>query len=481
MKKQFYTLMAMLVFNITANSQNLTQQSVDKAGTVIDKVIEAYGGSDKLNNLNTVSVEFETTNYAVNQSRKPGPPWDENKTKGLTVIDFEKQQFIAKVESLTATQEFKNTTIINGDNSQQIDYRAQTTAPIAEPDFMNTAGPFIRVTPALLVKQLMQRAHTAHYLGQSEVDGSMHDVISFVMEVGPSISLYFDQKSHMLNKSERVVGAFGMVGYRFHDYQQVDGIPFNQRFELFVNGQNNMLRNNKKTILNLPIAAHTTVNNKLTIAAPIEPDPLSRQKISEGVYHIGGNGTYAMFIEMDDHVVAVGGTAGIPERIALLKEVVPNKPIKYGVLTHHHNDHIVGAQAYADEGTVVIAAAAHEKVISDSTENKTLKIETVKTRRKFNSGDRELQIIDIGPTEHTEHLLIAYLPKEGIMFEADHFGARSFEHIAPASPAARSFAKSLKRNNIKAKSIFSAHSPVAASADNLKTAVEKAKNLTNKS
>lgn len=480
MKKLSIIYMALLLLSTAASSQNLTQQSVDKAQAVIEKVIEAYGGSERLNQLNSVAVDYETTNFAVNQSRKPGPPWDENKVKGSTRVDFENQQFVGEFKSLSDRQEFHGATIINADQSFQVDHRAQTSAPIAEPNFMNTAGPFIRVTPALLVKQLMQRAHTAHYLGQADVDGRPHDVLSFVMEVGPAISLYFDQATQLLNRSERVVGNFGLIGYRFHDYKKVDGIPFNQRFELFVNEQNNMHRKNLKTEINPTIAGYTQVSDKLTTAATVLPDPLSRQKISDGVYQIGGNGTYAMFIEMNDYVIAVGGTAGISERIALLKEVVPNKPITYGVLTHHHNDHVLGAQAYADEGTTVIASTAHEKVIRDSTENDQLKIETVNKNRKFISGEREVQIIDIGPTEHTEHLLIAYLPKEGIMFEADHFNIRAAGYVAPASPATRSFAESLKRHDIKAKSIASAHSPLLATADDLTTALEKAKSLAEK-
>ncbi len=184
-----------------------------------------------------------------------------------------------------------------------------------------------------------------------------------------------------------------------------------------------------------------------------------------------------MFVEMDDHVIAVGGTAGIPDRIALLKEVVPNKPIKYGVLTHHHSDHILGAQAYAAEGATVITAQAHENVVRTATEDKSLKVETVKDKRSFKSGNRELEIIDVGPTDHTEHLLVAYLPKEGILFEADHFGLRAAGNINPASKSTQAFAKNLKTNKIKAKKILSAHSAIVASKDDLAKAIKLAESL----
>ncbi len=242
-----------------------------------------------------------------------------------------------------------------------------------------------------------------------------------------------------------------------------------------------MKRKNIRTTVNQAVDKHTELKSGLRQVAAVQPDPLGRQEISEGVYLIGGNGTYAMFIEMEDHVISVGGTAGIPDRIALLKEVVPNKPIKYGVMTHHHSDHIVGAGPYAEEGAEVIAAVAHEQVIRETTNNDKLKISTVKDSRTFESGGRKVEVIDIGPTNHTEHLLVAYLPKEGIVFQADHFGVRAPGDVAPANPTTKDFAAALKKHGIKAKSIVSAHSAIVASDADLKSALDQAKRLDKKS
>ena len=47
--------------------------------------------------------------------------------------------------------------------------------------------------------------------------------------------------------------------------------------------------------------------------------------------------------------------------IAVLAEIhtlVPGKPIKYAVNTHHHFDHLGGVRAYAAEGATVISAKA---------------------------------------------------------------------------------------------------------------------------
>ncbi len=146
------------------------------------------------------------------------------------------------------------------------------------------------------------------------------------------------------------------------------------------------------------------------------------QEVKEGVFLVGAGNTYAMFVEMNDHVIAVGGTAGIPDRIKALREVVKDKPIKYGVMTHHHNDHVLGVPAYQAEDAVVLTVKEHEAVMrAAATDADSLKLQFVEDKYVFDDGSHKLEIIDIGPTPHAKHLLVAWLPEEGILFEADHF------------------------------------------------------------
>ena len=67
--------------------------------------------------------------------------------------------------------EFHNSTIINDDKSYQLNLRAGTVAKIAEPDYDTASGPFIRVTPALLLRTMKDREANAHFLGETRIDG----------------------------------------------------------------------------------------------------------------------------------------------------------------------------------------------------------------------------------------------------------------------------------------------------------------------
>ncbi len=226
--------------------------------------------------------------------------------------------------------------------------------------------------------------------------------------------------------------------------------------------------------VNEPLADLLKVDARLEAVPEVQPDPFSRQEIADGVWLIGGSGTYAMFVDMGDYVFAAGGTAGLPERIDSLREVVGDKPLRYGMLTHHHFDHVVGVGAYEAEGTTLIAAAAHEKVVREAAQDaEALKLKTVADRMTLEGETRTVEIIDIGPTAHTEHLLVAYLPEEQILFEADHFALPLQGPIPPAVTSTRTFAEALGREELNVKQILSSHSPRAGTMDDLRAALTK--------
>ena len=211
---------------------------------------------------------------------------------------------------------------------------------------------------------------------------------------------------------------------------------------------------------------------KVVDVAPPAPTDVEVQEIKEGVFLVGAGGTYAMFVEMEDHVVAVGGTAGIPDRIKALREVVKDKPIKYGVMTHHHNDHVLGIPAYEGESATVLTVKENEAVMrAAATDADSLKLQFVEGKHVFDDGSRRLEIVDIGPTPHVEHLLVAWLPEEGILFEADHFPNPTNGQMVPAQPVTKRLAEAFSENGMDVKIIVGAHSPRVASIDDLRKAM----------
>jgi glyoxylase-like metal-dependent hydrolase (beta-lactamase superfamily II) len=477
MKKSIFipiTAGLMLATSLVTAEETLPLKAVNRAGEVIDAALEAYGGAEAIANLNSVARKSHFTTWATNQSRAPGSPWDENEQMNFSAIDFENETFVGKNKGSGGGFDFNGSQIIKAEKGWQVSYRAGTVTPIAEPDFNTTSGPFIRVTAPLLVKQLQNRRQTSHWLGEVDFEGRPHDVITLVMEVGPALSLYFDKETHLLSRSERVLPPFGQVDYRFTNYETINGIPFSKTFKLFVNDQPNIHIDIKSTQVNQSVEKYAAVPSDLkqVEVAPPAPTEVEVQEVKEGVFLVGAGNTYAMFVEMEDHVIAIGGTAGIPDRIKALREVVKDKPIKYGVMTHHHNDHVLGVPAYQAEDAVVLTVKQHEAVMrAAATDAESLKLQFVEDKYVFDGGNRKLEIIDIGPTPHAEHLLVAWLPEEGILFEADHFPNPTNGQMQPAQPVTKRLAEVIDKMGLDVKTIVGAHSPRLASIDDLRRAL----------
>lgn len=458
--------------------ESLPLQSANKAAEVIDAAIEAHGGAEAISNLKTLVQKTDFINYATGQSRKPGPPYDRGEQENSNAIDLENNIFVTRNTGEGGGYVFDQGVIIDGENSWQLNYRSGTAAPLTEPDFNTRSGPFIRVTPVLLMKQLQARRNTSNWLGEAEIDGRLHDVITLVMETGPALGLYIDRESRMLTRMERVLPPFGQIEYRFLDYLVIDGIAFNQQLRLYANGEENLVINIRSTQINESIDEYLQVPANLQQVAAVTPDELSTQVIDEGVFLIGGNGTYALFVEMEDHVVAIGGTQTVPASITEMRKQIADKPIRYGVLTHHHSDHVPGAAAYAQEGATIITFRENEAVVRAAAGDANAKLEFVGDRMTLTDGSQVIELYNVGPTPHAENILIAYLPAQGIIFEADHFPQPATGVIPPAVPATVAFASALDRLELRYTKLVGAHSQRVASPADLKNSLGRAAAIT---
>ncbi len=452
-------------------AESLPLQSVNRAAEVIDAAVEAHGGAEALEQLETLVQKSRMTTFATGQSRKPGPPYDQGKQVNFNAIDLSKEVFVNKVKGEGGGYVFKQGVIINGEDSWQLNHRSGTAAPMTEPDYHTQSGPFIRVTPALLMKQLQARRQQSNWLGEVEIDGRLHDVITLVMEVGPALGLYIDRENRMLTRMERVLPPFGQVEYRFLDYETIDGIAFNRSFRLYVNGEDNLIIDNTEIRPNASLDDYLRVPDTLRQVAAVSPDQFNSQEIDEGVLLIGGNNTYALFVEMADHVIAVGGTQTVPASIEALRKDFTDQPIRYGVLTHHHNDHTPGAAAYAKEGATIITFEENAALVRKAAGDDDVKLEFVRDHMTLTDGAKKVELYNIGPTPHAENILIAYLPEEGIIFEADHFPQPATGVIPPAVPATVAFAEALERLELDYRKIVGAHSRRVASPADVQTAL----------
>jgi glyoxylase-like metal-dependent hydrolase (beta-lactamase superfamily II) len=164
---------------------------------------------------------------------------------------------------------------------------------------------------------------------------------------------------------------------------------------------------------------------------------VTSEKLGDGLYRLTtGPGSYdSVIVEFKDHIMML--EAGQSEArglayIAKAKELIPNKPIRYVMNTHPHSDHTGGLPPLVAEGAIIITQKNNQEFLEKALNtprtllNDTLaqhpkkaKVEAVMEKKVFSDGTRTVELYHVAPVPHSNGLMIAYIPKEKIIFQGD--------------------------------------------------------------
>ena len=173
------------------------------------------------------------------------------------------------------------------------------------------------------------------------------------------------------------------------------------------------------------------------------------ERIGDGVWVITA-GLNSVLVEFTDYLVvveALGNDARSHAVMAEVKRLVPNKPIRYLVNTHAHYDHSGGVRGFAAEGVTVVTHEVNkpflEKVLSfphqinpDSLAKSKRRavVEGFRDKRVFTDAMNTLELHHIRGNLHHDGLLMAYLPKQKVLIQADAFHPRPGAKPYPTPP-----------------------------------------------
>jgi glyoxylase-like metal-dependent hydrolase (beta-lactamase superfamily II) len=183
---------------------------------------------------------------------------------------------------------------------------------------------------------------------------------------------------------------------------------------------------------------------------------VTSEKLGDGLYRLTtGGGSYdSLIVEFKTYVMMLEAGQSIARGeayIAETKKLFPGKPIRYVMNTHPHSDHTGGLPALVAEGATVITQA-HNKDFLERALNtprtllddvlaknpKKAKIETVEEKRVYTDGTRTVEMYHIYPAPHSNGLIVAYIPKEKVLFQGDFSvipGEPANEHVRALVPA----------------------------------------------
>jgi glyoxylase-like metal-dependent hydrolase (beta-lactamase superfamily II) len=274
--------------------------------------------------------------------------------------------------------------------------------------------------------------------------------------------------------------------WRYTEYKDLGGIKFPAVVHVH---QGDPVLNPAHNIMEIKV---TSVQANVNVPAMTVPDVVRQateppvrvetQKLADGVWLLAGGTHNSMAVEFRDFVAVVEAPLNEARSLAVIAEVnrlVPNKSIRYVVNTHHHFDHSGGLRTYLSQGTTVITSEANRDYYLRTlfypaprtlqpdrlstfypmfmVSRRPAPIETVNQKYVLSDGVRTMDIYPVQGLAHTQNMLMAYLPKEKILVNADLYSPPA-PGAPPAPPNANM--RALKQNMQRLKLDVAQHVPI---------------------
>jgi glyoxylase-like metal-dependent hydrolase (beta-lactamase superfamily II) len=228
--------------------------------------------------------------------------------------------------------------------------------------------------------------------------------------------------------------------------------------------------------------------------AVVPPVRVESQKLAEGVYLLGGGSHHSVAVEFRDFVAIVEAPLN-EERslavIAAIRKLIPNKTIDFVVNTHHHFDHSGGLRTYVhEEGSTIITSRGNRDFYGQELfslkAQRTLqpdrlslyppeeaaegyRFETVVEKYTLSDATRTMDVHHMQGLNHVEGMLIAYLPKEKMVIEADMYTpAAAGAAPTPPTASAKTFLNNVRRLKLDIATLVPIHGVVMPWSDFLK-------------
>ena len=223
-----------------------------------------------------------------------------------------------------------------------------------------------------------------------------------------------------------------------------------------------------------------TVPANVTATAPAPQ--VQAQTLAPGVTYLMGGTHHSVAVEMRDYIVLIEAPQNEARTIAVfnhLRGMYPNKPVKYVVNSHNHFDHLGGIRAAFHEGAAIVTHSSNylfykNEVLSHEpwtlepdrlslyppTEyDEGYQFEVVDSTHTISDGTRQVQVLYVQGSPHAEGMVMAYLPQERILIEADIYTPPAMGAPMPQQPpaAALNLYENIKAYKIDVQTIAGLH------------------------
>ncbi len=215
------------------------------------------------------------------------------------------------------------------------------------------------------------------------------------------------------------------------------------------------------------------------VAQATFPTQVTVTEMADGVYFLGGGPANSYMVEFSDFVAVFEAPGNEQRSLAVIEEVAslaPGKPIRWLISSHPHFDHIGGLRTYLHIGSTIVTHMNNLDFLNTDVlvyEPRTVNpdivsfwpptelsegynYEAIQENYVITDNSRIMRVYYVQPLRHVSGLLMAHLPNEGIVFEADLFDTHEPPRAAQL-PAMRSFYDQVQRMQLNVTTVAPVH------------------------
>src|SRR5215510_579158 len=441
----------------------------DAARALIEESAAAMGGWAALDAVKSQEIITAGGDLEPMQAVKPdGEPRVINRYSQGIIVDFEKQQTRLTFDGIREypnTQPIKFVEVINGDAGmlETPDAKGNSVRERLHPSRLATRLRDTRRLPIRLLHTAKSASDLTRVADKKEGNTTIH-VVRY-KDAGLPVEVQFDSFNKLpirvIYTEDDPIYGDTLNELAFAEWRDYGGVRLPQTMRVFLNG-NKIREERARNIINNPkygadglivpddIKAQPSNGESIVSQWPLRrvvmgvgyqdfgrEQKVDLVEVAKGVYQVKGSSHHSLAVEMKDNVVVVEAPLYEERSLAVIKAIeakIPGKPIKYLVMTHFHIDHSGGVRAYAAKGATILTQEGNvEFVKTVLSRPKTVRpdslakagsvtpnIEGVKDMKSLGDGERTIELREIA-NPHSAGMLVAYLPKEKVLFVSDLF------------------------------------------------------------
>ena len=410
-------------------------------------VIAAASKTMRADALNTIEMSATGFDYVLGQAYAPNEPWPKFIDKSYTrAIDFRVPA--SRVDRIRMQGENPP----RGGGQQPL----RGEQPQSQTVIVNASTPWIQQLDIWMTPHGFLRAAVANNatVASQTIGGKRYNVLTFMGQNKAPVRGYINAENLVERVETQIDNAMlGDVLFEaiYSDYKDFGGIKVPTRIVQKQGGYPTLDLTVTDVKTNAAVSIQPPQGRGAAPAAAPAPAAggVPSEKLADGVYLILG-GYASLAVDFKDYIVVIEGPQSEERATAVIteaKRLIPNKPIRYVVNTHHHFDHASGLRTFVAEGATVVTHQInrqyYEKTFTAphtlnpdklAASKRKASFETVTEKKILTDGNHVVELHHLQGSGHNAGLIVAYLPKEKILLEADAYNPPAQANAPPPSP-----------------------------------------------